>query len=61
VLLLDLFVCLVLFVIWLWVCSGFQCMAYWINQWFKNEEKMETFFFLLCLFVLSLKGFLVSV
>jgi hypothetical protein len=28
VLLLDLFVCLVLFVIWLWVCSGFQCMAY---------------------------------
>jgi hypothetical protein len=36
VLLLDLFVCLVLFVIWLWVCSGFQCMAYWINQWFKN-------------------------
>ncbi|OIV96837.1 hypothetical protein TanjilG_08698 [Lupinus angustifolius] len=28
VLLLDLFVCAVLFVIWLWVCSGFKCMAY---------------------------------
>lgn len=28
VLLLDLFVCAVLFMIWLWVCSGFQCMAY---------------------------------
>ncbi|KAK7317118.1 hypothetical protein RJT34_01087 [Clitoria ternatea] len=28
VLLLDLFVCAVLFIIWLWVCSGFQCMAY---------------------------------
>ncbi|KAK7410723.1 hypothetical protein VNO78_01737 [Psophocarpus tetragonolobus] len=27
-LLLDLFVCAVLFVIWLWVCSGFKCMAY---------------------------------
>lgn len=28
VLMLDLFVCAVLFVIWLWVCSGFKCMAY---------------------------------
>lgn len=28
VLLLDLFICAVLFVIWLWVCSGFKCMAY---------------------------------
>ncbi|CAL5204064.1 unnamed protein product [Lathyrus oleraceus] len=28
VLMLDLFVCAVLFVIWLWVCSGFDCMAY---------------------------------
>ncbi|XP_027338961.1 phytolongin Phyl2.2 [Abrus precatorius] len=28
VLLLDLFVCAVLFVIWLWVCSGFKCIAY---------------------------------
>ncbi|XP_057452296.1 phytolongin Phyl2.2 [Lotus japonicus] len=28
VLLLDLFVCAVLFVIWLWVCSGFKCMTY---------------------------------
>lgn len=27
-LLLDLFVCAVLFVIWLWVCSGFKCMSY---------------------------------
>ncbi|XP_020234448.1 phytolongin Phyl2.2 [Cajanus cajan] len=27
-LLLDLFVCTVLFVIWLWVCSGFKCMTY---------------------------------
>ncbi|KHN23361.1 Putative VAMP-like protein [Glycine soja] len=27
-LILDLFVCAVLFVIWLWVCSGFKCMAY---------------------------------
>ncbi|CAJ1974407.1 unnamed protein product [Sphenostylis stenocarpa] len=26
-LLLDLFVCAVLFVIWLWVCSGFKCMT----------------------------------
>lgn len=26
VLILDLFVCAVLFVIWLWVCRGFQCM-----------------------------------
>ncbi|KAK7282558.1 hypothetical protein RIF29_11449 [Crotalaria pallida] len=28
VLLLDLLVCAILFVIWLWVCSGFKCMAY---------------------------------
>ncbi|XP_061349003.1 phytolongin Phyl2.2 [Gastrolobium bilobum] len=28
VLLLDLFVCAILFIIWLWVCSGFKCMAY---------------------------------
>lgn len=28
VLMLDVFVCAVLFVIWLWVCSGFKCMAY---------------------------------
>ncbi|MED6155787.1 hypothetical protein PIB30_008369 [Stylosanthes scabra] len=28
VLLLDLSVCVVLFVIWLWVCSGFKCMTY---------------------------------
>ncbi|KAG7974280.1 hypothetical protein I3843_06G041000 [Carya illinoinensis] len=27
VLLLDLFACLVLFVIWLWVCQGFNCIA----------------------------------
>ncbi|BAT78838.1 hypothetical protein LR48_Vigan04g153800 [Vigna angularis] len=27
-LLLDLFVCAVLFLIWLWVCSGFKCMTY---------------------------------
>ncbi|KAF7830724.1 phytolongin Phyl2.2 [Senna tora] len=27
VLLLDVFVCAVLFVIWLWVCRGFKCMA----------------------------------
>ena len=26
VLLLDVFVCAILFVIWLWVCSGFKCM-----------------------------------
>lgn len=27
VLLLDMFVCLVLFVIWLWICQGFKCIA----------------------------------
>ncbi|KAI4337977.1 hypothetical protein L6164_016336 [Bauhinia variegata] len=27
VLLLDIFVCAALFIIWLWVCRGFQCMA----------------------------------
>lgn len=28
VLMLDLFVCIILFVIWLWICNSFKCMAH---------------------------------